>query len=89
MIFNGFKVDAFEIMPLASRQDGYRYFMGFGSGKEKHNVGRGLFQCFQESVKGRNAKHMDFIDDVNFVGAVLRHIFNVFTQIPDLINTVV
>jgi hypothetical protein len=48
-----------------------------------------FFKGFQQSVEGSHAEHVDFIDNIDFKGAVGRHILDVFPQLPDLIDTVV
>ena len=63
--------------------------MRFGSGEFKEDMGRRLFQGFQQGVEGRLGQHVYFINDVNFVGAVGRHELDVAAQLPDLIDAVV
>mgnify|MGYP006961793533 CR=1 FL=1 len=78
-----------EIEALATRQDGDRDFMRFSGCEHEYYMGGRLFQGFQQRIESRRAEHMNFVDDINFVRAVGRHVFDVLTQLSDLIHTVV
>jgi hypothetical protein len=38
-----------------------------GRGKDKYSIRRGLLKALQQGVKRRNAQHVNFVDDINFV----------------------
>ncbi len=44
---------------------------------------------FLKGVKGPGGEHMDFVDDVNFIFSLGRWIFHFFTDITDVIDTVI
>ena len=54
---------------LTARQDRGRYFMPFRGCHNEDNMRRGLLQNFQQRVKGRSRKHVDFINDEDLVPA--------------------
>ncbi len=63
--------------------------MRLGGRKHKHHMGRRFFKCFEQSIKGSRTEHVHFINNVYLRGTVGRHIFDIFTQLPDLIHTIV
>ena len=78
-----------EIVPLAAAGDGGEDFMGLGGGKEKlHSAGR-LFEGFQEGVEGFLGKHVDFVDDVNFILAAGGGIGDGLIDLPDVVDAAV
>ena len=48
-----------------------------------------LFEGFQQGIECRCTEHVNFIDDVNFVCAVGRHVFDIVPQFPNLVDAVV
>jgi len=54
-------------MSLAPGQDGGRNFVDFRGGKYEKNMGRGLFKGLEQGIEGSHRKHVDFINDIDFV----------------------
>ena len=76
-------------MTLATGKNSYRYFMRFGGGKHEQDMRGWFFQCLQQGVEGGHTEHVNFVDDINFKRAAGGHIFDIFPQFPDLIDTVI
>ena len=75
-----------KVEMLAAGRDRRRDFVDFSRRKDKHRVRRGLFQCLQERVERRIGEHVDFVDDVDPIGAPERRKFDVFTKFPDVVH---
>ena len=56
-----------ELMALAARKHGGRYFMHLGGGQDENGMGRRLLERFKQGVEGCRGKHVDFVNDVDFV----------------------
>ena len=89
MFKNGSGVYPAKIMSLASGENGQGNLLRLGGCKHEQHMGRWLFKRFQQSIKGCCREHVDFINDVNFVAAVGRHVPDIIPDIADLIHTVV
>ena len=63
--------------------------MRLGGREHKHNMGGRLLERFQKRVKGGNAEHVNFVNDIYLIKAVRRHVFDIFPQLPDLIDAVI
>ena len=75
-----------KVEMLTARRNGRGNLVDLGRRKHKHRVRGRLFQRFQQRVKRRIREHVDFIDDVNAIGAAERRKFDVFTKFPDVID---
>ena len=76
-------------MALTAGKNGYRNFMRFGGGKHEQDMGGWFFERLQQRVEGGHTEHVNFVDDVNFKGAVGGHVFDIFPQLAHLIDTVI
>ena len=79
----------FEIIPLASGQYGNRYFVYLGRRQNENHIRRRFLQRFQQRIECRCREHMYLVDDINFITAFCRRIFNFADQLPHLFNTAV
>jgi hypothetical protein len=57
--------------------------------QNKDDIGRRLFNGFQQSVEGSRGKHMHLVDDIHLVFPFGRRIPYLVHDLPDIINTVV
>ena len=78
-----------QVMALAPGKDGGRDLVDLGGGKDEFHMGRRLLQGLQQGVEGGRGEHVDFVDDVDFVGRGRGHVGDIFPQVPDLVHTVV
>jgi hypothetical protein len=74
MLRNSCSIDSFQLMALAAGKNRNGNFVGFGGSEKEHHMGRRFLQGFEQGVESGNAQHVDFIDDINFVTAVGRHV---------------
>src|SRR5690606_32769444 len=81
--------DAPEVKPLAAAQDRGGNLVRFSGSKDKAGVGRRLFQRLEQRVKGADAEHMNFVDDVDLVLAFAGPKANLFAQFAHVVHTVV
>ena len=58
-----------EFELLGAGEDGDGDFVDVGGGEEENDVGGGFFEGLEEGVEGGFREHVDFVDDVDFVGA--------------------
>ena len=78
-----------EIKALAAAEDRRGEPLGFGGGEDKANMGRGLFQRFQQRVKRRGRQHVHLVDDVDLVFPLLGRILHRLPQVADFIHAIV
>ena len=64
------QADLAKIETLTTRQNSHRNLVRFGCSKNEFYMFGGFFESLQQGVKGVDRKHMDFIDDKNFVAGV-------------------
>ena len=62
-------VNATKIETLATRQNSLGDFLRIRGAQDKHHMTRGFFQSFQQRVKRRHRKHVNFVNDVHLVFA--------------------
>ena len=75
-----------EIKSLAAALNCIKDFVNFCCRKDENNVFRRFFKCFQQRIECRIRKHMDFVDNIDFVFAVNRCIENFFQNILSIFN---
>ena len=63
--------------------------MQLGGGKHKIDMGGRLLEGFQEGIKRLGCKHMNFIDDDDFIATFDREKTNIFFQFPYFLDTAV
>ncbi|CRN03237.1 hypothetical protein [Pseudomonas sp. 34 E 7] len=71
----------------APRQNRRRKFLRVGGGQDEFDVGRRLFQGFQQRVEGMAGQHVHFVDQVDLEAATARcvlHVVEQFTGVFDL-----
>ena len=76
---DGFKGYPPEIVPLAPRDDRERYLVYFRRRKDEDRVSGRLFEGLQQRVEGRLGQHVDLVDDVDLVPALVG-------RVPDLVR---
>ena len=60
--------------------------MNFGCSQNEDGMRRRLFECFEERVEGRSGKHVNFIDDVDFVFPLRGREVDFVAQVADIVN---
>src|SRR6185369_3402794 len=55
--------------PLATALDGGGDFVGLGGAEDEDVVLGGFLHGLEQSVEGRGREHVDFVDDVDLLGA--------------------
>ena len=78
-----------EVVPLASRDDGERDLVDFGCGEDEDGVAGRLFEGLQERVECRLGEHVDFVDDVDLVAALVRRVPDLVAQIANVVDAAV
>ena len=63
--------------------------MQFRGRQNKHHMGRGFFQCFQQRIEGALRQHMHLVDDVHFPLQCGRGITYLVPDVPDVFHPVV
>ena len=58
-------VQAAEAVPLAAREDGRGHLAQLGRGENEHQVLGRLLEYLEQRVEGRDAEHVDLVDDVD------------------------
>ena len=86
---DGLRRDSSKIKPLYTGQNRRGDFLGVCGRQNEDNMCRGLFQCFQQCVKGTIGKHMHFVDDIDFKPSLGRGIFYFFADFADIIYAIV
>ena len=81
--------DTGKVIPLAAGQDRSRNFLDLGGGQNKDDMGRRLFQRFQQSVERRCRQHVHLIDDINLIFTGTWRVRRLVAQVADVIHAVV
>ena len=63
--------------------------MHVGCGKNENNMGRRLFDGFQQSVEGACRKHVDLVDDIDLILDVNRRVYDFIPELTHILNAVV
>ena len=63
--------DAPELVALAAREHRGGYLVDFGGRQDEDGVGRRLLQRLQQGVESRRGEHVDFVDDIDLVTALV------------------
>ena len=61
--------------------------MHFRCGKHENGMGWGLFEGFQQGIKGGIGEHVHFIDNVNAVGPPEGGKLHIFSKLSNIIHT--
>ena len=59
------RVQAAEAVALAAREDRRGHLAQLGGGEDEHQVLRRLLEYLEQGVEGRDAEHVDLVDDVD------------------------
>ena len=76
----------FKLKMLAARDDRGGHLVEFGRGKNENRARRRLFQGLEEGVEGVHGKHVDFVNDDDFIAAVDRLVFPCVPDGADLFH---
>src|SRR6187551_1378673 len=71
---------------LAARQDRRGNFMDFSGGKDKHDMGRRLFQRLEQRVECRVGEHVYFIDNVHPIMSSKWSELDVLSNLSDIVH---
>ncbi len=63
--------------------------MGFCGGQNKNHIGGRFFQRFQQCIECPCGKHMNLINNIDFISAFRGRISHFLADFPDVIHTVV
>ena len=89
VVGNIFRLNPVKVKNLATRQNRGQNFVLFGGCQNKNGIRRGFFQGFQEGVESRLRKHVNFVDDINFIITRLGRIPHLINQISNVFNGIV
>src|SRR6476659_7828352 len=78
-----------QIESLATAEDGCQDFLWLGRSKNKFHMIRRLFQRLQKRIEGLRRKHVDLVDEIDFVTPFGRRIPNVLAQLAHVLDAVV
>src|SRR5882672_4758433 len=81
--------DAMQIKSLATAQDGCQNFLRLGRSKNKFHMLWRLLQRFQKRVERGRRKHVDLVDEIDFVTPFGRRIPDVLAQLAHVLDAVV
>ena len=62
--------------------------MDFCGGEYEFDVRRRFFNRFQQGVPCLFGKHVNFVDDIDFIFAVNRHMHDFVAEVADIVNRV-
>ena len=82
-----FNADTLQIETLTAGKDGYRNLADFGGGKDEFDMGRRLFQSLQQCVESAFGKHVNFVDDVDFITGIGRFVADAVKNFADIVDT--
>ena len=85
---NHFGGDALQVKTLAPGDNGRQHHMDFCGGENEFDVRRRFFNRFQQGVPCLFGKHVNFVDDIDFIFAVDRHMHDFVAQIADIVHGV-
>ena len=74
-------------MPLAAGKHRGRDLVDLCGCHDEYDMGRRLFQCFQQGVECRLGEHVDFINDIDFVTPLVGGEIDLVAKIADIIHT--
>jgi hypothetical protein len=60
--------------------------MDFGGGQDKNRMRGRLFQGFQQGIEGRSGEHMHFIDNIDFIAALVGREIYLIAQVPHIFD---
>ncbi len=83
------KIDAAEIKPLASADNGLQQVFGIGRCQDELGVGRRFLQCFQEGVRGGTGDLVGLIDDVELGFELRGCVLHPLPQVADVIDAAI
>src|SRR5262249_40056827 len=81
--------DPFEIKYLATTQDRGKDLMLFRCCQDENSIGRRFLERFQKCIKSGGAKHVNFVDNVNFLLPRLRCKTDLVDKGSDVIDRIV
>ena len=81
--------DAGKIVPLAAGEDGGGHFLDLGRRQNEDDMCGGLFQRFQQRIKGRCGQHVHLVDDIHLILAGAGSVGGLVPQVADIIHAVV
>ena len=70
----------------APRQNRCRKFLRISGGQDEFDVGRRLFQGFQQGVEGMAGEHVHFVDQVDLEAATARRVLHVVEQLAGVFD---
>ena len=79
-----FRLDPFQVEPLAARQDGDGNLADFGGGEDEFDVGRRFFQRLQKRVEGGGRQHVHFVNDVDLEARRSRPVVHAVNDLTDV-----
>ena len=86
MLNNVICCNSSKIKSLASALNSIKNFMNFCCCKNENYIFRRFFKRFQKSIKRMICKHMNFVNNINFVSAVYWNVLNFFKNTLRILN---
>ena len=87
MIEHCARVSKFESKSLTTRSNSDRNFISIGGRHNKNDMFRRFFKGFKKCIKGGLRKHVNFVDNIDFVFTLAWRNNGLFAQIADIIDT--
>src|SRR5579884_3301180 len=78
--------DTAKVEPLAAREHCYRHLVHLGRCEEELHMLRWLLKCFQQGIESWLGKHVNFVDDVDFVARADRGVAHRVDDLSDIIH---
>ena len=73
-------------MTLAAREHRGGDFVNFSGGQDEDGMWRRFFERFEKRVEGRSGKHVDFVDDIDFVFALRWREVDLVAQVAHIVH---
>jgi 1,2-phenylacetyl-CoA epoxidase PaaB subunit len=86
---NAMETALMQMNHATAGQNRNRYLVRLCGRKNKDHIRRRLLQCFQQCVKRSYGKHMNLVNDVDFVFSLGRAVFHFLTDLTNVIHTIV
>ena len=76
----------FQVKLQAARQDRGRQFLRIGRRQQEFDMGRRLFEGFQQGIKAVARQHMHLIDEIHLVAPAAGRVLHIFEQLAGIFN---
>src|SRR5439155_20440235 len=78
-----------KIKALAAAQNRWQNLLRLGRGEDEFHVWRRFLERLQESIEGRCAEHVHFVDDVDLEMPFARGVTHIVAQLSHLFDAII